>query len=159
MGTRIDMAEAVDQKLRLMALAMLLLAIRSASEACMMLVSEELAFYLDVLQIGLMVSAIGLMLHLAYWKLIKVPKHLRRLFSDPDGYIVEVLRKSCLTSWLSTLVYISFVGPVISKIWVEFPVKFFTESALFVMLGAFSLKFLSMYRGGNDPEDILDQAP
>ena len=154
----LSLAESIDRKIRLMAGAMFLYSLGIACEAMQLVVSPQAANLMDKLSLGLMLGAFSLGLHLVWWKTRNVPKDQHHLLSDPDGFVAEVIKRSCSISWAWTIVFLMLLGLFSKNVGTDLPLEFFTKLGVFLMLCVFSLSFFHLFRSHpeEEPADSRD---
>ena len=141
--------EAIDKKIHLIIIAVFIVSLKAATEVAATVVGEDVKNVLDNIQIALMILVLAIMGHVAYWKLTKFPKEHRNLFYNPDGFVVEVLRRACAATVSWTFVILSIAGPLAGRRFSDLPGRFFIEGTICFMTALFSLSFLYIYHMGD----------
>ena len=149
------LAEAADRRWQLMSIVMLLLGLRSAISAAMLVVDHPFMRHLEWAEAAAALSAVGVVLYLAIYKLTKVPASQRSHFLNMEGYVKETMRKACWSSWSATLVTLMFFSVLGDEWFTSVPAEFFLDASIAVMLGVFSIAFFVMNASSNDEEGAV----
>lgn len=152
----IPIAEAMDRHMRFVVLGMFLFSLKWAAAAATHLAGQEMAGYLNLASDIATGLGLAIILFALAWKLrrlSKIPRGQRRAFLDPDGYVADVFKKSCVISWSWTFVVLVFMEAAARKQLGTLPSEFFVRFSIFAMLAVFSVSFFIRSRGGEDDFD------
>lgn len=149
-------ADVGDRHRRYGALAMLALGAMYASAAIQRLVDPGVAAFLNAMEIGLIVVAVGLLVPVVTWKFRAHPHDDRHLYVGQDGFVADTLARAIAASWLITFLFlVSLVSS--AERFGEMPPKFFLQCTIAVMLGVSSTVFLFLDRTPAD-SDLEDRS-
>jgi len=148
-------ADQVDNHRRLMFLAMFLLSLFYAIKTSLYFVDQDVADYLGIVAKGLSGLFLIVLLALVYWKFRFIPKDKRHLLASLDSYVMHVLNRACLISWISTFALLALMMTTTSHSSSAFPAEFYLNLTLFFMLAVFSLSFFFLLRANS--KQVLEQ--
>ena len=147
-----SVADQVDNHRRLMTLAMFLLSLIYAIKTAFYIVDQDTAGYLGIVAKGLAGLFLLVLIVLVYWKVRFIPKEKRYLLASLDSYVMHVLNRACLISWLLTFVLLSLMMMTTSRSSSPFPAEFYLNLILFFMLAVFSVSFFFLLRRNGEEE-------
>jgi hypothetical protein len=149
-----SMAQFADRFLLRTAIGVLLVAIAYAAGAAMYLVGDEIADYLDKLQLLLAVAAVVIILP-GFIKYARLRAAGQCRAGEPEGFVAEVFNKACVKAFSLTFVFLIILEPLSKKYLTELPTNFFINLTLCLSLGVFSLTFFFLNR--EDDDDLEDE--
>lgn len=143
-------AEIADHHSRLIALVMLVMSLYFAASAASFFVSDEVARYLDMLEVGAAIFVVGVMLPVMFWKILKLPREDRPLYFSSDGYVAQTLLQAKNASWVTTFMVLIVVDQITEERFAEVPPRFFIQVILAIMLGVFGGVFFLLNRSADE---------
>ena len=155
-----NVADVADSHRRRLMLAVLLMAVISATRAASEVLEAGAMIYLR----GIMaVSAIGIVAALGtlvYWKLFKLPAGQRELYFSPDGFVTDALERAKNASWLVTFLVVSVAAGLDRTLshspWIELPSVFYFNVLSALMLGTLGSVFFFLDRDAGEAEPEWD---
>lgn len=157
MNTRADeqTAEVAERHSRLLLLGVLLLAFKYAASAGMSVSGGVVHQSLDYIELALALAAIGLIIPVCLWKLVKLralPASKRILYFAPDSFAVEAINRAQRISWASVF-FLLIILEIVSDKGTRLPGVFYLQISLSVMLGVFAGAFFAIYRESVEPDE------
>lgn len=138
-------ADTKDRHTGLAALGGLALGLKFATDAGMHFVGQEWTRILDVMGMGLLLSAVILLVPIFAWKVRHRTPGQRRIYFSDQSFTATVFRKAHVASWAATM-FLLLVLEVLSKDLPQLPSAFFLQSALAVMFASLAVSFLILDR-------------
>lgn len=148
------LAEAADRRWRLLAVAVFLMALKSAASAGMVVVDQPYLRYLDWFEAAMAIGSLAVVLWLLFFKFFRVPASERRSFLKVESYVGTTIKTAMFRSWLVTFILLSVIAPFAGK-HAEIPSQFFLQLTLATMLGVFSGVFFFLNADGG-AADVVD---
>ena len=145
MNTTHTYAEKADRINTAVAAGMFFMALAYAAMAGELITSETVANYFNYVGKGVMIIAVIIILWACAPLLLKLGKKRSARcnnFSDPEGFITQAFHKSCLISWFTLFIGLSFLAGMDNLLGrLNLPVQFYLYAILSVILFVASISF------------------